>query len=507
MVRGLVSRANSRRSRVDSRRVDWPVLVLAGVVVVSVGVNLWWLHKFRAGYPLDIDESRYLSFGLSLRDGLAAGGPASFWHLWTTQREFGPLLPLVSVPMYLVFGRSVLAGLGTQLIFCSLLIVSSYGIGARLTSRAGGLLTALIAAGTPTLIDFSRSYQFALTDAAVMAAATWALLASDGFNRRGPSLAWGVFLGLMPLARTMALAFVPAQAIAAAWLVTSRTGRERVRLVNLLLALVLGTAVAATWLATSLHSVFGYLTNFGYGTQSSHFSQSGSRLSIAYWTREATNAVREDLYLPLAALLAVSLLLALFAAIARRGRTVPVALRRWVMSDGAIVCFILLAGYVAVSSSRNEGVGFRLPLLPLLAALAVAALYAVPWRTARRLLVGGLVVVSAVNVLMKADVVGGLSEEHSVHLTGLGTVPVVRGQGYIQDYVLSALRMPATSSTEPLPPSQRGWLPAYARVVQQIFGFANRQRATPVVRLATDEALLNANDFTLAARLHHRTSL
>lgn len=305
-------------------RVIWPLVGLLAIVAISLGIDVWWLHHFRGGYPLDIDESRYLELGLRLSDGLNAGGPAAFWHVWSTQHDFGPLLPLVSVPVYVVLGHTLLGGLVTQLVFFVVLVVSSYGIGARLTTRTGGALVALIVAGTPAVIDFSRTYQFAVTDAALLAAATYALLACEAFTRRGWSLAWGVLLGLTPLARTMAIAFLPAQLIAAAWLIGARPGTRRrqgsggrpdirregsagrrPQVLNLGLALVLGILAAATWLAKSLPSVYRYLTDFGYGAQSSHFSSSGSRLSVGYWTREAVHAVREDIYLPLAALLAL----------------------------------------------------------------------------------------------------------------------------------------------------------------------------------------------------------
>jgi 4-amino-4-deoxy-L-arabinose transferase-like glycosyltransferase len=503
------------------RHVNWPLFSLVAVVAISLAVDLWWLHNFRGGYPLDIDESRYLELGLRLSDGLTSAGPVAFWHVWSAQHDFGPLLPLVSVAVYVVFGHTVLGGLATQLVFFVLLVVSSYGIGTRLTSPTGGALVAIVVACAPAVIDFTRTYQFAITAAAVLAAATYALLASEAFTRLGWSLLWGFLLGLTPLARTMAIAFMPAQLIAAVWLISARpetrrkqgSGLRRSQRLNFGVALVLGVITAATWLARSWHSVYSYLTNFGYGVQSAHFSSSGSRLTVGYWTREAVNAVREDVYLPLGALLALSLIAALSAALAkhrrrnRSRRRIPAAVRRWAVSDAAIVLFILLEGYVVVSSSRNEGVGFRLPLIPALVALAVAAVFAVPWRVPRRLLIGGLIGVSALNLIMKADLVGGLSDSAVANVPGLGKVPVLAGQGYIQGYVLGSLEARPGPATQPLPISQRAWMPAYRRTVEAIFRLARRGHHAPVVALATDEPLINANDLTLAARLQLRRDL
>ena len=489
---------------------SWPLICLVAVIAISVAVDVWWLHRFRVGYPLDIDESRYLELGLRLSDGLNSGGLSTLWHVWSTQNEFGPLLPLVSVPVFLVAGHTLLGGLATQLVFFVLLVLASYGLGRRLRSPAAGLVAAMAVAGSPVVIDFARTYQFAVTDAAVLAAATYALLASEALTRRGWALGWGALLGLLPLARTMAVAFIPGQVFAALWLIYFRpTGRRGRQLVTLAGAGVLGVAVAAIWLAYSAYSVFSYLNNFGYGSHSGAFSHSGSRLAVGYWTREATALVREDLYLPLAALLVVCLILGAASAWRARGHPGQVGfrstLRRWAASDSLVVGIVLLEGYLAVSSSRNEGVGFRVPLIAELIVLAVAALFTVRRRGLRSAVVAALVVVCAVNVVMKADVTDALSSRERMSVPGVGSVPVLDGLGYIQSYVIESTETAFGSATQPLPRSQRDWLSAYQRIVSSILDLAHAGHYRPVVDLATDEPLLNANDLTLAARLQaHR---
>jgi 4-amino-4-deoxy-L-arabinose transferase-like glycosyltransferase len=287
------------------------------LVLFSALVHLWWLNRFRDGFPLDIDESRYLQFGLSLKDGLADEGVRGFWRVWEAQQDFGPLLPLTSVPLYVNLGESVVNGIATQLIFFAVLVLASYGIGARLTSGTGGALVALVVATAPAVVDFTRTYQFPVTAAATFAASTYALLASDGLSRRGWSIAWGVLLGLTALARTMMIAFVPVQLVVA----LGRPGARRLRVENLAIGVTAGVLTASMWFATSWGSVVDYLTNFGYGDRSVSFGTSKSRLSVGYWTQEIVETVREDLYLPLSFLLALALGLGLVAlAVRLRGR-------------------------------------------------------------------------------------------------------------------------------------------------------------------------------------------
>jgi len=146
---------------------EWPLLAVVVLVLLSTFVHLWWLNRFRDGFPLDIDESRYLQFGMSLKDALADGGVRGFWRIWEAQRDFGPLLPLTSVPVYVILGESVLNGMATQLVFFAVLALASYGIGTRLTSRTGGALVALVVATAPAVVDFTRTYQFPVTAAAI----------------------------------------------------------------------------------------------------------------------------------------------------------------------------------------------------------------------------------------------------------------------------------------------------------------------------------------------------
>ncbi len=491
-------------------RQRWQPLSVLGVILLCCLWHLWWLHRFRAGFPLDIDESRYIQHGLALKDGLAHSGPRGMWHVWAGQHDFGPLLPLTSVPVYVGLGESLMNAFATQLIFFAVLVLTSYGIGSRLSSRNGGALVALVVATTPAVIDFTRSYQFAVTGAALLAACTYALLASEALSRRGFALAWGVLLGLMPLARTMLVAFVPAQLIAAAWLVFARPGPRRPRAVNLAAAVAAGAAVASVWLASSFHAVAHYLTSFGLGAQSAQFGTSRSRLAFGYWTRELVNTVKAELYLPLAALLVAALVLGV-AALAmglRRSRTDPRAWARgWVLSDGAVVLFVLLEAYLALTVTRNEGVGFRVPVIPLLVALAVAAIWRLPWRLARAGLVTGLAAVAALNVVAKTDALSALSRDRSLHLPALGATPVVVGDGYIQGYVLGSFETVSPSPTHPLPDSQKGWLPAYQRIVSRVRTLAPSPGSARVVGLATSEPLVNANNLTLAARLRFHEDL
>ena len=109
--------------------------------------------------------------------------------MWSGQRDFAPLLPLVSTPFETIFGRTTAVALATQFVFLGVLLAATYALARRLTDARGGVLAAAVVAGTPGVIDFSRSYQFPVTAAAMLTAATFGLLATSRLDRRGWSSA------------------------------------------------------------------------------------------------------------------------------------------------------------------------------------------------------------------------------------------------------------------------------------------------------------------------------
>lgn len=87
-------------------------------------------------------------------------------------------------------------------------------------------------------------------------------------------MALGVCLGLIPLSRTMAVAYIPAIVLAVVIVVAAGHDR-RVRLVNGCLAASASLVVSASWLAVNGNGrlVWEYLTAFGYGAARDHYGQ------------------------------------------------------------------------------------------------------------------------------------------------------------------------------------------------------------------------------------------
>jgi hypothetical protein len=390
----------------------------------------------------------------------------------------------------------VLEGFGVLGGFLVLLGLAVYGIGERLAGARLGALGAVAAISAPGVLAFARVYIFALPVAALLACAVYALLRSEGLQRRRWALACGAALGLMLLARTMSVAFVPGVVAAAAIALTAR-GRGRGQLlrgaVNLALLLLALGAVAAVWYWRNLQPVLDYLTEFGYGDKSAEFGAQHGLLSWPRWTAVAEELTGADLLLPLAALVLAGLLTALLAAI-QRVHAAPDrkgALRALVGSDALAVAVVAAGGYAALTSSRNAGFGFTLPLSVLLLPLAVTAL-----RRFRSAAVPAIVLVALIaglNLAASSSVWSGLSRERQLTVPGLSRLPWLSGV----NYALADIRLQVAGPETHFAARDRGWL----RADKLLAGILLRLEGPPVVAFASRSHVLNTNTVGLAAVL------
>ena len=306
-------------------------------------------------------------------------------------------------------------------------------------------------------------------------AALWALLRSDRLERRGWAVASGLLLGLTLLSRTMTIAYLPGFVAAAALPVLFYAERRRDRLVNLALLLGAGGAIAAVWYLPNRDTVGSYLFHFGYGADSASYGSRHSIASVAYWTTEARELVG-DLYLPLAAVLALCLIAAAASAIAagRPHRPRREELLRWLGSNAAIPAIVVAEGYLALSSSRNQGTAFALPWLPALLVLVVAAASRIRERAVRAAVVTAIAAVSVFDVAMKSGLAGPISGPTRLDVPGIGETIVSDGRGQIQLEVLGS-GYPIGSPTDPLPDLDKRWLPFAQEVTRWSTSYAARR--------------------------------
>jgi 4-amino-4-deoxy-L-arabinose transferase-like glycosyltransferase len=489
-----------RKTRIELSEAA-PAIVLGAAIVALVALDVWWLHRFRFGFITEWDESGYISIALQNSHALSSGGLFSLISTVIDQGVQAPLVPLGAVPFNVVFGDGVDASLLVEPAFFALLVVATYGVARRLVEPWWAVLAALSVAAAPMVTDYTRIFHFSVPAAAMFTSALWALLRSEGLSRRGWAVGCGLLLGLMVLARSMTIAFLPGFALAAVLpLALSPVDRRR-RTLNFALLCVSGGALAALWYAPNLFSVGDYLLHFGYGAESSAYGAAHSPISIGYWTREAGGLV-DEIYLPLATVLAAGLLAAAisFALRGDRPRLSREALRTWLAGSTGLTLVVVIEGYVALTSSRNQGTAFALPWLPALVVLVVAGVASIRQRPLRLVLATCLAAVALFDVTMKSGLVPEVASPATADLPVLGQTTIADGRGIVEAEVEDSGYL-TNGPTEPMPELQREWLPFAERLSRWSFSYAERHGGEPFLASGFDDPLLSNTRIALGAEL------
>jgi 4-amino-4-deoxy-L-arabinose transferase-like glycosyltransferase len=474
--------------------------LVAGIVFVALVLHFVWLVRFRRGYVTEFDESGYMQFSLSNFDALHDQGLWVFAKTVAGRETFGPLLPFVASLAYPIVGRGVFGGLLVLPLFFAGLVAAAFGLARQLVSDSWAVVAALAVAAIPAVTDYTRLFHFALPATACMTAALWALIRSDGLRRVGWAVAFGLFVALTLLSRTMTVAYLPGLALAAGaqFLVGETELRTRMR--NLALAAGAAALVAGPRYIRNARSIYDSLVGSGYGEGAAPFGRHYPIASWSYWTKE----LRLDLsymWLPLAGALVLSLGVALVYLVARqRPLTGPSTPRTARAAAVLALVLVVLEGYLVLTSSRNEGTAFALPWLPALVILGVTAAASIPARALRVALASVLVMVSLGAVLSKSGWFEPSAKVRAVSVPGLGRVTVTDGRGIIQGEVAAA-GYDIGPVTQPLPDMHRRWLP----LARDVVGWSMRraeQRGEPLhLTLGLNDLIFSNSRLILAAQL------
>ncbi|MFD8495750.1 hypothetical protein [Amycolatopsis sp. NPDC059657] len=473
------------------QRVRVGAWVLLSVCLVWLAMNVRWLMAYRRGQLLDIDEAGYL--GMALNNYYAGGrdGLDGWLQAVGSTGIQAPLIPaLTSLHMY-VTGPVVVTSFLVPLLSVLAVVLLGYSLGHRLGGPKLAWLMFAVLASAPAFLIEARGYHFGAPAAAVTTAALYFLIRSEGLTRIGSSIAFGVFLGLMPLTRTMTVAYV-AVLLATALVQVIAGAERRRRLVNLGVAVLAAVAVASLWLIPNGSLVFKYLTGFGYGKQSAEYGSQSGLVNPAAWFFRFHQLIG-DQYLP-HGLLYVAGAIAAIVVLVRRLKSlrfrafVPAAIGSPVFPAAALV----IGGFAALISSPNAGTQFELCLVPALALVVLWGLLRLGGRITKALPVAvGVVVLIA--LVPQLDLHSPTATPLWFDLPLYGHLPVTDGRGSMQ---IAEGNAAGTDAVEPVDAeTARQWIEASDWAGKQIiannavrgasaFGFRDRLFNVNTVQLA-----------------------
>jgi hypothetical protein len=123
--------------------------VLGAMVVSIMALNLVWvaLDSDRVYW----DYGRHLGLSLSFREALS--DPIEFLTMY---ERYPPLMYWVTSVFYAFFGTELWVAIFSNVVFLSILVCATYGIGKTLWSRQVGLLSALFVATTPMFVSLFK---------------------------------------------------------------------------------------------------------------------------------------------------------------------------------------------------------------------------------------------------------------------------------------------------------------------------------------------------------------
>jgi hypothetical protein len=466
--------------------------VLAGVLLLVV-LNAWWYWSHRRGFPLFIDEAGYTSFALDHTHALRHDGLIGLFQSVEDHAVHAPLVPVLTVPLELLFGDRIGSGFIVIAAFHALLVAATYGVARRITRPWPSALAALIVACAPGAVTFAHMYYFAVPSAALFTTSLFCFLRSDALDHPPWALAGGATLGLAALTRTLVLALVLGPLVAMIVQACARDGQRWRRMLTLGAAILTAAAIGAIWYGPN----FSYAVDFLRGARFRDPSSGQDPYHLHHGARELRQLV-ETVQVPFAVLLAAVFTCALIFALSRQALSAPSRLRRSVGDDRMVLVIVLLEA-LAVFALADEALGQWLNVLPVVIALAVGALSRLPRPRLRAALAGALVLVAVVDLAMLSGISPTLGQPRTLHLGPLGPLTITDGR---QDLQRRFESLGDTGRPGELPASFRKWPPLHIELTKWLLWYAAKRHQRPVVFTAGNESrLLNLNDLLLSDRL------
>ncbi len=500
---GAASEPDHGRSTLS--RIPWlPEAVLASGALALAAANGWWIWTVRRGLPYSIDEAGYLQ--RAIRDGqhLVHGGAAGLLSAIRTPDIQAPLVPVVASLAYPLVHTDLLKLLISLQVFYVAAVIASYALARTILPRWWSVLTALLIACSPGVLDQSRNFMFAEAATATFAAAVAAQIAAKNGRNRGLLILAGLFSGLTVLSRTMMVAFILVLwAVGVFAVLLEAEGRwQRIR--RFFLVPAVGSAVGAIWYSAQWQYVLEYLTKYGYGGHQTAYERAFTLPLLGSLPSRLNYLTSQDLYLVLAVLVFLGLCALLWVA----GPSWITRLRQPrgpAVTPSAYLALVAAGALVALCSTANAGSAFELPLIPPLLVLAAAgwhyALARIPTKTGGRFVATIAGAAAALDVATKTLI---FLPAFTLTLGAGPIAPVVATSSSVISGYLTGFE----GSRATAPSSDGGlWLTASWRVETFLSHYAEVRGYRPIVFFANEGPLFNTNTVQLEYQMHHGTVL
>ena len=361
---------------VKERALAHPLVTVCLIALPSAFLSALDIWTRRIVGTYDPDEAGYLAASMRMQRSVDFRHPMALVHEFFFSRT-GPLVPLGSVATLIAGPRDPRSAMMIQPILLILLGVATAGIVRHVATPAWAIVSGAFIVSLPNVVWSAESYWFGLGAATAMAVALWSLVASDGLIDRRRWV-FGAAVAAMVLARTMAIAFLPALGLAV--LIVAWGDRRRLR--GAVEAAAVALLVAGPWFVVRRQDVFGYLFNYGYTERAARFGHDNAleRVRGRLWM------VNDDTFHILVIITVPAIVIQLL-----RARWGPISTWSSRRKEVTSLAVVVVGGALALATSSNNGVWFDLPLYAPMIAIGVVAAARTSPLTARPLAAGMLI--------------------------------------------------------------------------------------------------------------------
>lgn len=342
---------------------EW-ALVAAAFVVLALVATVWLVID---RHPPEWDHANHLERAVLCARDLAAGDVRA---VIARSAFYPPLVPCLAGVASTIVPSDVAAAQAVVVAFLALGMAAIYAIGRERIGGRAGVMAAVIFGSAPFVVFSTVRFQLDLPLASMVALAFWLTLRTEGFARRGWSLALGAAVGLGLLVKPPLPVYVLP---AVAWALGA--GRGRGRITNAALATLVALATSLAWYGPRLTGLPAQIANRSF----KQAAESGHPDPLS-WTALSIYPVTLPMFFGAAA----SVLLAV-------GLVVAVRRQRWLEFAGVLVPFAI---FLAI---QNKNARYTLPIFPMASLVAALALDTLPSRV-RRAATAVMLVIAAVQV-------------------------------------------------------------------------------------------------------------
>ena len=396
---------------VSAQSFPWIIITLA--VVLVWGANLIWVAIETR--PPHWDMGRHLWNSLRYYHEFSLHQILPFLQSYN---YYPPLIYWLASPVYALFGASVMSAVSINLIFISVLTVSTYLLGVELWNKRVGLLAAILTLSYPMLVSQFKEYQVDAPLTALTTLSLYLLLKTKRFSSWRWSLAFGFAAGLALLTKWTFIAIIALPILLVAGLGLKNAWGSRGRIFILLQNLVVAASSAyitcSVWYVSNLQQLKIDL----FGNNAAQAVREGDPMvgSLESTLWYFWNLINNQLYLiPFIAFL-VALVITLRNKMAAR--------------RNLLLMVFILGIYIAFTFISNKDARYTLPMLPAIALITCSAITAIPSRKAQNI-ASILIGLHAATAFMVMSFGNSIVPQYIGFNLGNQSITVIKQGGYL----------------------------------------------------------------------------